>query len=234
MKHSKIALSIIILLVLNGCAKLQPNPENQANPANSGQAESGQPSGGTAVPGTAAFTFSHNSGTYGPTLSVSFTPIPADATICYTLGTTPPACNANKTSCFIGALYTTPVSISGAARTLMAIGCKTGYNDSAVENRLYTVDNFAPTDPTGFTATPVSSSQINLSWGSSMDGSAVVYEICWATSTNCNPSLGSSTSNTTFSATGLSPNTLYFFSIRARDAYGNLSSSNGQNGTTLP
>jgi hypothetical protein len=72
--------------------------------------------------------------------------------------------------------------------------------------------------PTVLTASSVSSSQINLTWTSSTDTVAVtgydIYE---------NGSQIDTTTNTYYSATGLTPATSYSFTVAAYDAAGNTS-----------
>jgi chitodextrinase len=91
-----------------------------------------------------------------------------------------------------------------------------------------TPDTQAPTVPTNVATTPVSSSQINLSWTASTDDHAVngynVYR----------DGVKVGTSNTTsYSDTGLVDSTTYSYTVSALDAAGNESAqSTAVNGTT--
>ena len=86
-------------------------------------------------------------------------------------------------------------------------------------------DTILPTTPTNLTATPVSSSQINLSWSASTDNVGVSgYKIYRCQGSNCTPTVQIATSTTNFySDTGLSPSTTYTYKVAAFDAAGNVS-----------
>ena len=79
-------------------------------------------------------------------------------------------------------------------------------------------DTTAPSVPTGLTANPVSTSQINLSWTASTDNIAVTGYQVFRDGTQ----IGTATT-TSFSDSGLAANTLYSYAVRAIDAAGNLS-----------
>jgi hypothetical protein len=89
-------------------------------------------------------------------------------------------------------------------------------------------DTQAPTAPASLTATAVSSSQINLSWGASTDNVGVSgYNIY-----RNGAQVGTSTA-TSYSDTGLTASTAYSYTVKARDAAGNLSAaSNTASATT--
>ncbi|GMK44165.1 hypothetical protein PghCCS26_12920 [Paenibacillus glycanilyticus] len=81
-------------------------------------------------------------------------------------------------------------------------------------------DAEAPTAPTGLIATPVSSSQINLSWTASTDNVGVEgYEIYR------NNTLIGSTIATAYNSTGLKASTGYTYKIVAKDGSGNRSAA---------
>jgi len=96
-------------------------------------------------------------------------------------------------------------------------------------------DHQAPTAPTGFTATVLSSSQINLSWTASTDNVGVtgyLVERCQGSGCTSFAQVATLTA-TNFSDTGLAAATSYSYRVRARDAAGNLSGySNIASGTT--
>jgi chitodextrinase len=82
-------------------------------------------------------------------------------------------------------------------------------------------DTQAPTAPTGLTSPSKTSNSVNLSWTASTDNVAVTgYEIY-----NGSTLAGTTTGATTYNVTGLSPSTAYSFTIKAKDAANNLSSS---------
>ncbi len=90
-------------------------------------------------------------------------------------------------------------------------------------------DTQAPSDPTNLTASNTTINSTDLSWTASTDNVGVTaYEVFQGTT-----NIGTSTT-TNFNVTGLAPSTSFNFSIKARDAAGNLSgSSNTVNVTTL-
>jgi glucose/arabinose dehydrogenase/fibronectin type 3 domain-containing protein len=86
-------------------------------------------------------------------------------------------------------------------------------------------DTTAPSAPTGVTATPVSTSRIDLTWTASTDNVGVSQyrvERCQGSSCTSWAQVGT-TSALSFSSTGLAANTVYRFRVRAVDAAGNLS-----------
>ncbi|WP_460071037.1 fibronectin type III domain-containing protein [Streptomyces sp. YKOK-I1] len=89
-------------------------------------------------------------------------------------------------------------------------------------------DTQAPTAPTGLTSTGKTSSSVSLSWGASSDNTGVTaYDVYSGSSRVL------SVSSTSATVSGLSPSTAYTFSVRARDAAGNVSgSSNSVSVTT--
>ncbi|WP_379151148.1 fibronectin type III domain-containing protein [Paenibacillus sp. sgz5001063] len=97
-------------------------------------------------------------------------------------------------------------------------GNTSAVSNSASATTLTLIDTQAPTAPAGLTATTVSTSQINLSWTASTDNTGVVgYDIYR------NGSLLNTTTQTTYIETGLSPSSLYSYTVKARDAAGNTS-----------
>ena len=86
-------------------------------------------------------------------------------------------------------------------------------------------DTQAPTTPTGLSATIVSESRIELSWGSSTDNVGVteyLVERCEGVSCGAYAQF-SSLSGTTLLDIDLSPSTSYSYRVRATDAAGNIS-----------
>ena len=90
-------------------------------------------------------------------------------------------------------------------------------------------DTVAPSTPTNLAASGTTSSATNLSWTASTDNVAVTGYNIYSGATL----LGSAT-GTTYTASGLTASTAYTFTVKAKDAAGNLSaSSNAVNVTTL-
>ncbi|BBJ22708.1 fibronectin type III domain-containing protein [Candidatus Nitrotoga sp. AM1P] len=91
-------------------------------------------------------------------------------------------------------------------------------------------DTTAPTVPTGLSATPVSSAQINLSWAASTDNVGVTgYKVYRGGTLVGNPT------TTSFADTGLTAATSYSYTLAACDAANNCSAqSNPVSATTMP
>ncbi|HZG56038.1 discoidin domain-containing protein [Paenibacillus sp.] len=90
-------------------------------------------------------------------------------------------------------------------------------------------DTQAPTAPTGLTATAASSSAINLAWTASSDNVGVAQYEVYRGST-----LVGTTTGTSYSDTGLAASTTYTYTVRAKDAAGNVSPASGSaSATTL-
>jgi len=83
-------------------------------------------------------------GTFGTAPNLQMTSATVGAAICYATGATTPVCDAPKTGCTTGTLYTAPISVTVTA-TYKAIACKTGNTDSSQTSGLYTIDTTAPT-----------------------------------------------------------------------------------------
>ena len=86
-----------------------------------------------------------------------------------------------------------------------------------------------PTVPTGLTATAVSSSQINLSWKASTDNVGVAGYLVFRNNVQI-----VSTTQTSYSDTGLSPSTSYTYTVEAFDAAGNISAASAPATATTP
>ncbi|MFC0627779.1 glycoside hydrolase family 6 protein [Kribbella deserti] len=88
-----------------------------------------------------------------------------------------------------------------------------------------TSDQVAPSVPSGLQAGTVTSTSVALSWTASTDNVGVTgYDIYRGTT------LAGSSTTTSFTATGLTANTTYSFTVRAKDAAGNVSAAS----TALP
>ncbi|NHM08180.1 T9SS type A sorting domain-containing protein [Flavobacterium sp. CYK-4] len=91
-------------------------------------------------------------------------------------------------------------------------------------------DTTAPTAPTSLAASGTTQTTTNLSWTASTDNVGVTgYDVYQGASL-----VGSTTTATTFAVSGLTASTAYSFTVKAKDAAGNISAaSNTVNITTL-
>jgi len=185
-------------------------------------------------------TFSPLPGVYGSSQSISISSATPGAVLCYrTDGVDPAACTAGP-ACDPAATTYGGAFFIGSTTQIRAIACSTGLFDSAVNNVTYTIDTSAPAPTPTFNApVPISTSQIDLSWTASLDASGTVtYDVCYApTLGGCTPFGGggstvTSTTSTSFSVTGLSPATTYFFAVRARDIVNNTTIADTSSATT--
>jgi chitodextrinase len=88
-------------------------------------------------------------------------------------------------------------------------------------------DTQAPSTPTNLSASAISSSQINLSWTASTDNVGVTgYDIYRG------GTLLTTVTGTTYSNTGLTANTTYSYTVRAKDAAGNTSAQSSSASAT--
>jgi chitodextrinase len=130
---------------------------------------------------------------------------------------------------------TQAVTIPNTAGTLNRIMVKgTNHIFFDVSNTNFTItagstDTVAPSAPTTLAASGTTQTTTNLSWTASTDNVAVTgYDVYQGTT------LKATVTGTTYSATGLTASTAYDFSVKAKDAAGNISAaSNVANVTTL-
>ncbi|MFA6270074.1 MAG: carbohydrate-binding protein [Candidatus Paceibacterota bacterium] len=106
----------------------------------------------------------------------------------------------------------------------------TAYDIGAVEYVVEATDTQAPSTPTDLTATAISSSQINLSWGASTDNINVAGYHIFRNGVQITTITG-----TTYQNNGLTPSTSYSYTVQSYDAAGNNSTqSSPVNVITLP
>ncbi len=111
-----------------------------------------------------------------------------------------------------------------------AAGNVSSASNTANVTTLAPADTTAPTAPTSLTASGTTQTATNLSWTASTDNVAVTGYDVFKDGTL----LGSTTTATTYAVTGLTASTAYAFTVKAKDAAGNVSSeSNTANVTTL-
>ncbi|MBV6493549.1 MAG: hypothetical protein LDLANPLL_01572 [Turneriella sp.] len=179
-------------------------------------------------------------GVFGGGQNVNITSTTPGANICYTIDSAPPTCATG--TCDSGMVYTgTPITVS-TTQTIRTIACLGGYTDSASVSNAYTIDTVPPSTPASVTLTPMSTSEIRLTWPAATDNvsvpAALVYEICRSTTAGgC--STFSVTATTPSGATqyndyGLSTLTTYYYTVSARDEAGNVGTAGTEiSATTL-
>jgi chitodextrinase len=129
----------------------------------------------------------------------------------------------NVTGLTASTAYTFSVKAKDAAGNISAAS-----NTVNVTTLAPVVDTVAPTTPTNLAASGTTSSSTNLSWTASTDNIGVTgYDVYQGATV-----IGT-TASTTYNVTGLAASTAYTFSVRAKDAAGNVSTaSNTVNVTT--
>ncbi len=98
----------------------------------------------------------------------------------------------------------------------------------------------APTAPSGLGATAISSSQINLSWTASTAGTgcSITYTVYSSTTSGFTPGSGNQIATglttTSYSNTGLTASTTYYYLVEGVDSAGSSTQSNQASATTSP
>lgn len=114
--------------------------------------------------------------------------------------------------------------LSGAKVTVTSLG-----KSAATVVITLPADAIAPTSPTSFSATSMSTSAINLKWGTSTDNRAVTGYRIWRNGVLLTTTAATATGMTD---SGLAPATRAVYTIRAIDGAGNLSTSATASATT--
>lgn len=149
------------------------------------------------------------------------------ATGCASVPALPTGLFINATTCEITGTPSTPQASSPYTITVSnAFG-----STNTVINITVSAETTPPSTPTAFNATPISGAQIDLTWAASTDNISaqgnLIYEICRVTgSGGCIAFTVTHTTGAgavTFSSTGLTAGTTYYFVIRARDEANNTS-----------
>jgi YD repeat-containing protein len=134
---------------------------------------------------------------------------------------------------------TTTYTYDALGRLIQVNGSTNGgsvvtYTYDAAGNRTQTTsksESIAPSMPTGLSATPVSQTQINLSWSASTDtgGSGLAGYRIYRGGTQ----VGTSTT-TSYSNSGLTAGTTYSYKVAAHDVAGNVSAQSSAVSATTP
>jgi len=94
----------------------------------------------------------------------------------------------------------------------------------------------APTAPSGLTATAASGSQVNLSWTASSSSCSVTYNVFRSTTSGFTPSgsnqIASGVATTSYSDTGLTAGTTYYYVVEGTNSGGTSGPSNQASATT--
>ena len=115
--------------------------------------------------------------------------------------------------------------------TVKAVSASAGSSAASNQASATTQAAVAPAAPSGLTASGSSSSQINLSWAASAT-SGVTYSMFSGTSAGTLSQIANGVGGTTYSATGLTPSTTYYFTVKAVSSSGCFSASNQANAAT--
>ena len=107
-----------------------------------------------------------------------------------------------------------------------------GVSSAASNQATATTQALPATAPTGLSASTISATQINLSW-TAVTNTGATYAVYYGTSSGAeNTLLATAISGTTYSATGLSASTTYYFIVRSNSAGGTSSPSSQASATT--
>lgn len=194
---------------------------------------------------TSSPVFNPSPGTFGSAPNLQMTSATGGAIICYTSSGATPACNAGKTACTTGTLYSIAIVVSTTA-TYKAIACKSGNTDSSETSGLYTIDTTAPTvastTPANNASNVATGSTISVTFSEAMTSSTIkaVTGTCLTNSptilvstdvnfSSCIPMVSatpSTSDNITFTmtpASALSTATTYYIRVTTgvQDAVGN-------------
>jgi Chitobiase/beta-hexosaminidase C-terminal domain/Fibronectin type III domain len=166
--------------------------------------------------------FSAGGGTYPNALTVSISEATSGASIYYTTnGTTPTT---------LSTPYTGPISMpNGLSTTLSAIAVKPGYNNSIVNSATYVV--LIP--PTGLTLGAATGSSIPVSWNAVPGTALSQYVVIRSTQPTFSSPYYLYPSGTSFTDSGLSPSTQYYYEIQAVYTAGSSAFAGSPNAYTL-
>lgn len=174
------------------------------------------------LPTVATPTFSPAAGTYTSAQSVTISSTTSGATIYYTTdGSTP----TTSSTVYTGALNV------GSTQTIKAIGAKSGSNNSAVASATYTINLPVPA-PGAFTQTTPASGATSVSTSPSFSWAASSNAASYTLLVSPNSNLSSPVINqsgitgTSYTGSGLSNSTQYYWRVTAVNATGSTVATN--------
>ncbi|OXM85458.1 hypothetical protein CF651_15455 [Paenibacillus rigui] len=138
-------------------------------------------------------------------------------------GTTGTTIGASKTVSF------SPVTSRYVRLYITSAADVPSINELEVYNSTSGPDTTAPTAPAGLTATAVSSSQIQLGWTASNDNVGVTGYDVYRGGT-----LIGTAATAAYTDTGLAASTAYSYTVKAKDAAGNVSAASNTASATTP
>ena len=212
---------LCLVFGLNFCYKAAPSTSNnKSTPANSPTPVMPQP------------TLSVTGGTYNQPANVAINAAVMNATVCYTLNGSAPACDGNQ-KCAIGSTVPSGWTIQVSTATLRVLTCAAGYASSPVITQTYALDQVPPVNVSFFTATP-GNKLIQLSWsnpGSDFSGVTIVRKQGSAPTSLSDGSVVYTGTGTSLTQTNLTNGTAYYYAAYSVDAAGNYSTGAGANTT---
>jgi len=174
---------------------------------------------GAGTPTAATPTFSPAPGSYNNSTNVTLSDTTPGAAIHYTTdGSTPTAASPT---------YSAAIAVT-STKTIQAIATATGYTNSNVATGVYTIVT-PPATPSGLAAT-AGNAQVSLSWAAS--SGATSYNIYRSTTAGGEGTTAIATSSTTsYTNTGLTNGTIYYYKVAAVNTAGTSGQSAEVNAT---
>lgn len=215
----------ILCLVFSLAVCYKASPSATSNPK----------SGNTPTPALALAqpTLSLNGGTYNQPANVTVNASVPNATVCYTVSGSVPACDATQ-KCIVGNSIPSGWTIQVSSGILRVLTCAAGYSSSPVVSQTYALDQVPPANVSSFVVNP-GNTTIQLSWtnpGTDFAGVTIIRKIGSTPTSITDGTQVYSGTGTTLTQTGLSNGTTYYYAAYSRDAVGNLSS--GASGSAMP
>lgn len=202
----------------------------KASPSTSSKQTSSAPTGST--PALQQPSLSTNGGTYNQPANVTINAAVPNATVCYTISGSVPACDAAQ-KCLIGSSIPSGWTIQVSSGVLRVLTCAAGFSSSAVISQTYALDQVPPANVSFFTAT-AGNKLIQLSWSnpsSDFSGVTVVRKLGSTPTSITDGSVVYTGTATSLSQTGLTNGTAYYYAAYSVDAAGNYSPGASANAT---
>lgn len=126
----------------------------------------------------------------------------------------------------------TDATVTNGTTYYYVVSAVNSHGESANSSEVNATPEPIPAAPTGLTATAASSSQINLSWTAST-GAATYNILRGTTSGGPYTTVATGVVSTSYSDSGLTANTTYYYVVQAVNSYGTSGNSNEASATTL-